>query len=83
MVLEVNGIHISKVPLLLFKMRSVVINVLHSWENIKFRLQILFFLMLAKLQVNANKCYSKEILFCCIMLSEIISLRHAFLHFLG
>lgn len=47
-----------------------------------FRLQtLLFFLMLAKLQAKANKCDSKEIIFCCIMISGIISLRHVFATF--
>jgi len=42
-----------------------------------------FFLMLVKLQVKANKCDSREIIFCCIMISEMMSLRHLFLlHFL-
>lgn len=45
----------------------------------KFRLQIqLFLVLLAKLQAKANKCDSKQIIFCCIVISEIISLRHVF-----
>lgn len=51
-----------------------------------FRLQTLlffffFFLMLAKLQAKANRNDSKEIIFCCITMSEIISPGRVFAAF--